>query len=184
MQLASDIGIAFDKQCGKRSTREQGADAGEMFKFIKMYTKKRSLLDLLPSHLYMQATKQFDSLAYNQSIKLNKRKRKLLAALTADLLPIYLLATTRKIVMNEFVCNGMTDESNYLWPDVNQILNTLRYTLSTEEYSLIFDNFDILYKSMRGNDDIPKTLFDELEFPEDTTRSEYVVPQTYGISQE
>eukprot|EP00957_Ditylum_brightwellii_P058203 4413800-Ditylum_brightwellii.AAC.1 len=78
--------------------------------------------------------------------------------------------------MNAFVCNGMADDSNYLWPDINQMLNMLGYILHTEKYSLIFDNFNILYKSMRDNGDIPKTLFDELELPEDTTNSGDVVP--------
>eukprot|EP00957_Ditylum_brightwellii_P015602 1176862-Ditylum_brightwellii.AAC.1 len=85
--------------------------------------------------------------------------------------------------MNALVHNGMADESNYSWPDVHQMLNTLGYTLSTEEYNLIFDNFDILYTLMRDNGDIPETLFDELEFPEDTTSSGEVVPRRYGISQ-
>eukprot|EP00957_Ditylum_brightwellii_P162363 12363070-Ditylum_brightwellii.AAC.1 len=35
-QLANDIGITFNKQCTKRSTCEQGADVGEMFKLMKM----------------------------------------------------------------------------------------------------------------------------------------------------
>eukprot|EP00957_Ditylum_brightwellii_P192923 14689493-Ditylum_brightwellii.AAC.1 len=73
--------------------------------------------------------------------------------------------------MNAFMQNEMTDESDFLWPDVDQMLNALGYTLSTEEYNLIFDNFDILYTWMRDNGDIPKSLFDELEFPEDTTSS-------------
>eukprot|EP00957_Ditylum_brightwellii_P113124 8627543-Ditylum_brightwellii.AAC.1 len=52
MQLASDIGIAFNKQCAKRSTCEQGADVREMFKLIKMYAMKSKLFDLPPSHIY------------------------------------------------------------------------------------------------------------------------------------
>eukprot|EP00957_Ditylum_brightwellii_P053867 4080842-Ditylum_brightwellii.AAC.1 len=73
--------------------------------------------------------------------------------------------------MNAFVCNRMTDDSDYLWPDIKQMLSTLGYTLSTEEYSLFFDNFNILYKLMRDSGGIPKTLSDELEFLEDTTSS-------------
>eukprot|EP00957_Ditylum_brightwellii_P014434 1086802-Ditylum_brightwellii.AAC.1 len=169
MQLASGIGIAFNKQCAKRSTCEQGADVGEMFKLIKVYAKKRNMLDLPPPHIYRHVNNLFDSLAQNQFIKLNTRKRKLLVDFITDLTQIYLLATSRKIVMSAFVLNIMTDDSDYLWPDINQMLNTLRYILSTEEYSLIFDKFNILYQSMRDND---------------TTRSEDVVPQRYGISQE
>eukprot|EP00957_Ditylum_brightwellii_P046524 3531090-Ditylum_brightwellii.AAC.1 len=134
------------------------------------------MLDLPPSHIYRHVKKLFDSLAYYQSFKLNTRKRKLLVAFIADLPQMYLLATSRKIVMNAFVHDGMTDDSDYLWLNINQMLTTLGYTLSTEEQSFIFDNFNLLYELIRDNCDIPAILFNELEFPEDNTSSGDVVP--------
>jgi len=78
----------------------------------------------------------------------------------------------------------MLDSEDHLWPDINQMLNTLGYKLSDEHFHLLFDNFEFLYEYMRDHGSIPEMIFDALKFPADTNSLGEKVHRDFSISQE
>ena len=184
MSTAELLDIDMNKQNAARSASEQGADMGEMFKNYKSITQRRRLLDLPHSHIYSKVKALFDNLSKQHHIKIVSRKRRLLISFIADLPQIQLISCPRRAVITSFIRNGMLDEDDNLWPDINRMIGTLGYPLTDKQFHLIFNNFQVLYKSMRDCGYISEEVFNQVGFPLDTNSKGEVVHRDYGISQE
>eukprot|EP00957_Ditylum_brightwellii_P092260 7023862-Ditylum_brightwellii.AAC.1 len=64
------------------------------------------------------------------------------------------------------------------------MIDTLGYRLSNDQFYLLFDNFEMLYKAMRDTGSISEALFDKIGIPPDTTSTSEVIHCNYGVSME
>eukprot|EP00957_Ditylum_brightwellii_P012580 950522-Ditylum_brightwellii.AAC.1 len=83
-----------------------------------------------------------------------------------------------------FICNGMLDQRDRLWPDFHLMIKTLGYKLSDDVKHLILDNFNLLYKTVSDFGCISEKIFNSLGFPHDRSSSGEAVYHDYEISME
>mmetsp|Transcript_58545 Transcript_58545/g.65521 ORF Transcript_58545/g.65521 Transcript_58545/m.65521 type:complete len:91 (-) Transcript_58545:22-294(-) len=70
--------------------------------------------------------------------------------------------------MQGFVEGGPVDKETHTWPDFDKILAGCRRKVTVEEVLIIKNNFQQLYDTFSELGMIPESVFDDLNFAQDT----------------
>ena len=87
-----------------------------------------------------------------------------------------------KTTKQGFIKNGMIDKCTHTYPDLFK-MKTCKSDIKKEVEDIIFDNFSLLYQTMKQNSHITEEIYDELGLPKDSNYEGEVVKKPNTISQ-
>ena len=175
-----------NKHASSTSTICQMADIGRQFAILKAETKTTTAVNLPSGYgLKGQLEDELDRLKAGGVLILKTPARKAIIDHVVTCPEIYGSAMKPKTTKKGYIKNGMIDELTEIYPDIITMLQTCKLQDVKQEYEdLLFDNFSILYQTMKSKGHIPEELYDQLGFPPDTNYAGDKVDKPDGISQE